>query len=429
MSVGSSSKLVQSGGGRKTSSLQRVAKPANEPSQDDAAYPKIKLQSQRSSSKREIWMADKKDTQDIQHSRPVYRGQKKNTGHTRQISAININRHNEPNVSLRHQRKKEWTEEFDALEGLAQGKIEVKLVSEEKFSTFLTWVHDRKLHTIKLNNSLAGFERDFQTLHSLGLTDEFRVESSANYVNELKDEYAASPGICDLLRRLPELQSLDISRCDPSEPDLMKLLNGLTDHRYRLNALQADRIYWGDRPVVQSLLNFLSGPTSLEKLSIKNAMGYKFTPHSILKALRTNTGLKEVSLSVSGKKGAIDPEDIALTIFLNPTLKKLSVSANKFISCAENIFSDKEPNDFQVNDLVIYHFMSAFVKNTSLEMLSISGAALPAAIIDAITDSIGDNSAIRTIYLEENDENWVALQRLQSLLEQREKAVSNVDKG
>lgn len=422
MAVGSPYKFFQAGAGGRPDGLHHVPNPEGGATAKEFTRPKIRPYPLRAFSKQELKTENITSKDTVKHSIPVLRGRKKQSHHYRQQSTPNVRRNARPCPSPRRQREIEWLAEFDALKGLDRGQIAVRLDSIEQFATFLKWVRGRPLHAITLNSSLAGFERDFQTLHSLGLTDDTAEAPSADYLQTLQQEYAASPGIVDILHALPGLQTLDISRCDPSEPDLMKLLQGLREGRFKLTALQADHLFWGDFHVVASLLKTLSGSLHLEKLSINSCSGFRLTPHSLLKALRTNIGLKDVSLSASGKKGAVDPEDIALTIFMNSSLKSLSVSTKRFVPSEENRLADEGPADFEVNELVIYHFMSAFVKNTTLETLSIQGAALPAEIIDAITDSIGKNSAIRAINLDESEENRVALQGLQALLARRRQA-------
>lgn len=345
---------------------------------------------------------------------PILKNRKKVSSHARQNSAPNVYQNDRANLPSPSARKKEWIAGFDTLAGLRSGKIEVTLDCIDQFKAFLGWARGRTIHAIKLNDSLSGFERDLHAAQEVVATEKIR------------QQYAASPGIDDILEALHRLQSLDISRCDPSEPDLLKLLRRLKGDTCPLTSLQADWLYWGGREVVESLLSLIAGPTRLNTLSMTNARGYKLTPHLILTALRTNTGLKDVRFSVSGERGAVDPEDIALTIFMNASLKKLSISTPRFISVSENLFGTGKPVDFRVNDLVTYHFMSAFMKNRTLEELSIQGAPLPSTIIDAITESIGEHSAIRTVDLVESEENREAIHRLQALLTTRRATVAGM---
>lgn len=345
---------------------------------------------------------------------PVLKNRKKISGHRRQNSAPNVYQKDRANPQSQRARKKEWIAAFEALAGLRSEKIEVTLSCIDQYNTFLGWARGKTIHAIKLHDSLSGFERDLRAAQQVVATEEIR------------QEYVASPGIDDILDVLPHLQSLDISRCDPSEPDLLKLLRRLKSDTCLLTSLQADWLYWGSKEVVASLLALLAGPTRLNSLAMMNASGYRLTPHLILTALRTNTGLREVRLSVSGERGAVDPEDIALTIFMNSTLKKLSISTKRFISARENLFGDGKPVDFRVNDLVTYHVMSAFVKNRTLEELSIQGAPLPSTIIDAITESIGENSAIHTINLVDSEENRDAIRRLQAVMDERRVAKTGI---
>lgn len=338
---------------------------------------------------------------------PVLKHRKKISGHSRQNSAPNVYQNDRAHPQSQRSIKEEWIAAFDTLAGPGNRQIAVTLECIDQYNTFLGWARGRSIHALKLNDSLSGFERDLRAAKEVVATEEIR------------QQYAASPGIDDVLDALPHLQSLDISRCDPSEPDLLKLLRRLKSDTCLLTSLQADWLYWGDREVVASLLALLTGPTRLNSLTLVSARGYRLTPHLILTALRTNTGLQDVSFSVSGERGAVDPEDIALTIFMNATLKKLSISTTRFISTPENLFRNGKPVDFRVNELVTYHFMSAFVKNRTLEALSIQGAPLPSTIIDAISESVSEHSAIRTIDLVESEENREAIQRLQALLTER----------
>ncbi len=345
---------------------------------------------------------------------PVLKNRQKVSGHRRQNSAPNVYQNDRANPQSQRSIKEEWIAAFDMLAGLGSGKIAVTLDCIDQYNTFLGWARGRAIHAIKLNDSSSGFERDLRAAQEVVATEESR------------QQYAASPGIDDVLDALPNLQSLDISRCDPSEPDLLNLLRRLKSDTCPLTSLQADWLYWGDREVVASLLALLAGPTLLNSLTMMGASGYRLTPHLIMTALRTNTGLQDVSFSVSGERGAVDPEDIALTIFMNATLKKLSIRTTRFISTPEHLFGNGKPVDFRVNELVTYHFMSAFMKNRTLEKLSIQGAPLPSTIIDAITESISEHSAIRTIDLVESEENRDAIQRLQALLRERRIAMAGM---
>ncbi len=345
---------------------------------------------------------------------PILKNRKKISSHRRQNSEPNVYQKDKVHPQPQRARKKEWIAAFEALTGLRSSKIEVTLSCNDQYSTFLDWARGRDIHAIKLNDSVSGFERDLRAAQEVVATEEIR------------QQYVASPGIDDVLDVLPHLQSLDISRCDPSEPDLLKLLQRLKSETCPLASLQADWLYWGGKEVVESLLALLAGPTRLNSLTMTNVSGYRLTPRLILTALRTNTGLQDVRLSVSGERGAVDPEDIALTIFMNATLKKFSVSTKRFISGPEHLLGIGKPVDFRVNELVTYHFMSAFVKNRTLEELSIQGAPLPSAIIDAITESIGENSAIHTIDLVESEENRDALQRLQAVMKERRLAIAGM---
>lgn len=338
---------------------------------------------------------------------PVLKHRNKDSGHSRQHSAPDVYHKDQPIPRSPRERKRAWLKAFNALAGLRDGKIEARLDSVDQFKVFLDWARGRSIRALRLDDSLSGLERDLNAAQHVVATEKVR------------QQYKASPGITDILEALPGLQSLDISRCDPSEPDLLRFLARLKSDASALTSLKADWLYWGGQEVVESLLSLLAGPTRLNSLAMSDVRAYKLTPHLLLTALRTNTGLQDVSFSVSGERGAVDPEDIALTIFMNSTLKKLSVSTKRFISAAGTPSVNGKPADFKVNDLVIYHFMSAFVKNTTLEELSIRGAPLPATIIDAITESIGENSAVRTMDLVASDENKDALKRLQLLLQKR----------
>lgn len=338
---------------------------------------------------------------------PVLRHRNKIAGPSRQHSAPDVYRKDQTIPRSPRERKRAWIKAFNTLAGLRDGKIEVTLDCVDQFKAFLDWARGRTIHALKLADGRSGLERDLHALQHVVATQEVR------------QQYKASPGITDILEALPGLQSLDISRCDPSEPDLLKLLTRLKSDACTLASLKADWLYWGGEEVVESLLALLAGPTRLSSLAMAQVRAYKLTPHLLLTALRTNTGLQDVSFSVSGERGAVDPEDIALAIFMNSSLKKLSISTNRFISAAGSSANGK-PADFKVNDLVIYHVMSAFVRNTTLEELVIHGTPLPATIIDAITESLGDKSAIRSMDLVASDENRDALKRLRVLLEERE---------
>lgn len=338
---------------------------------------------------------------------PVLKHRNKPSGHSRQHSAPDVYRKDQTIPRSPRERKRTWLKAFNALAGLREGKIEVRIDCVDQFNTFLDWARGRPVHALTLADGRSGLERDLAALQHAEATEEVR------------QHYKASPGITDILEALPGLQFLDISRCDPSEPDLLKFLTRLKSDACRLTSLKADWLYWGGEEVVESLLSLLAGPTRLSSLAMASVRACKLTPHLLLTALRTNTGLQDVSFSVSGERGAVDPEDIALAIFMNSTLKKLSISTKRFISVA-GPSANRKPADFKVNDLVIYHFMSAFVKNTTLEELGIQGTPLPATIIDAITESLGDKSAIRSMDLVASDENKEALRRLQVVLEERE---------
>lgn len=341
-------------------------------------------------------------------SLPVLRTRKQKPAHQRQNSEPMVRR---PLARPDRHRSEESTVPvamFDA--ALDDGKMHVRLESGSQYRRFLAWAVGKHIRSLVLNDSLWGLERDMKALLSM------------RPVEKVRQQYRDAPGVADVLQALPGLRSLDISRCDPSEPELLALFHMLRKPGSQLISLQADGLYWGGQEVVRSLITGIAGSMRLTHLSMTGATGEALTPHVLLKALRTNTTLETLHFSRTDAQGAVDPEDIATTIFVNSTLKDLRLTSGKFISAAENLFGDEEPVAFKLNELTLYHWMAAFIKNTTLESLSILGAPLPPSMIDAIADSLSDRSAIRAIRLVESDENKVALQRLQRVIDARRPA-------
>lgn len=341
-------------------------------------------------------------------SLPVLRTRKHKPAHQRQNSAPMVSR---PLARPDRRRSEKSTVSAATFEtALKDGKMHVRLESASQYRRFLAWASGKDIHSLVLDDSLWGLERDMKAL--LGTRP----------VEKLRQQYRDAPGMADILQALPGLRSLDISRCDPSEPDLLKLFHALRKPDNPLTSLRADGLYWGGQEVVRSLITSLAGPMRLIHLSMTGATGEALTPHVLLKALRTNTTLATLQFSRTDTQGAVDPEDIATLIFVNSALKELTLTTGKFISASENLFGDEQPVAFKPNELALYHWMAAFIKNTTLESLGILGAPLPSAMIDAIADSLSDRSAIRAIRLVESDENTVALQRLQRVIDARRPA-------